>query len=142
MEKLKRLKKRFETTCKAILNLEKAVNKFTDLNPENSEMIEFMREVVIKRFEYSWELFWKLLKDYLEDVEGLVVPSSPRKIIALALEADIIDESQFQILNNMVDDRNLTSHAYHEDIAEKVARDVVNYLITLNNIVLKIKNQI
>ncbi len=137
METLKRLKLRLKTANQALNNLTKAIDIFLTLQ-KNNELFEYLRESVIKRFEYSLELFWKLLRDYLEEIEGSTVPASPRGVINEALRIEFITAKEAEILNNMIDDRNLSSHAYHEDIAAKITTDVISYLTILN----KLKNSI
>lgn len=77
--------------------------------PESS----FLRDLVIQRFEFCWELAWKMLKLRLAflGIEAL----SPRDVIRQSLQAGLIQdgnawtEAQLQ--------RNMTSHTYDETLA-------------------------
>ena len=88
-----------------------------------------LRDAVIQRFEYSYELTWKMLKRHLE----LVVPDpesvdhwSFKELMREAAERGLIPsvepwlEYRYQ--------RNLTSHAYDEEKARIVYKSAVNFL--------------
>lgn len=72
---------------------------------------------LIKTFEFSFELSWKVLKDLLfyggHDVK------TPRAVIRKSFEVDYIDEGDCEILLDALDKRNLLSHAYLLDVAEE-----------------------
>ena len=71
---------------------------------------------LIKTFEFSFELSWKVLKDLLF-YEGHDA-KTPRAVIRKSFEADYIDESDCETLLDALDKRNLLSHAYLLDVAE------------------------
>ncbi len=72
---------------------------------------------LIKTFEFSFELSWKVLKDLLF-YEGHDV-KVPRAVIRKSFEVDYIDESDCETLLDALDKRNLLSHAYLLDVAEE-----------------------
>ena len=77
---------------------------------------EFMRDAVIQRFEFTYELAWKMLKLKLS-AEGIPC-NTPREALQEALRAGYIaDGNTWSELQRM---RNLTSHTYDETIAEQV----------------------
>ncbi len=59
MEENLRWKERFESFCKALLQLE------TGLQQKEFSVLE--KDGVIKRFEFTFELAWKTLQDVLTD---------------------------------------------------------------------------
>ena len=71
---------------------------------------------LIKTFEFSFELSWKVLKDLLF-YEGHDA-KTPRAVIRKSFEVEYIDESSCAILLDTLDKRNLLSHAYLLDVAE------------------------
>ena len=80
------------------------------------------REGLIQRFEYTFELAWKTLKDRLE-YDGVQIPTvTPRKVIRSAFAAGLIDDGEAWI--DMLTDRNAMSHQYDFDIFEAVADKV------------------
>jgi nucleotidyltransferase substrate binding protein (TIGR01987 family) len=87
------------------------------------------RAGLIQFFEISFELAWKLLKDYLEN-EGFIV-KSPRETIKLAFQSDLIKDGHPWI--DALHDRNLTTHTYEESTAvevELLIRDVYFPMLT------------
>ena len=80
------------------------------------------REGLIQRFEYTFELAWKTLKDRLE-YDGVQVPTvTPRTVIRSAFAAKLIDDGESWI--DMLADRNAMSHEYDLDASEAVANNV------------------
>lgn len=70
----------------------------------------------IQRFEFTIELYWKVLKRLLE-AEGIQA-ATPREALRRAFQAGWIDDEEawLEILQN----RNLTSHTYNEALAGQV----------------------
>ncbi len=98
----KRWKQRFQNFERAFLLLETVIKIPRPSVVERAGMIQF--------FEVSFELGWKVLKDYLEDGGYLV--KSPREAIKLGFQQGIVvnGEQRLQALS----DRNLTVHIYNE----------------------------
>ncbi len=81
---------------------------------------------MIQRFEYSTEAFWKYLKAYLLTEHNLSA-NSPREVIRTGLKASLYKEEISKELLQMLDDRNLTSHTYVEELAETIAGRIPAY---------------
>jgi len=81
---------------------------------------EAERAGLIQFFEISFELSWKVLKDYLEE-EGFTI-SSPRDAIKQAFQAGVIENGHVWI--EALKDRNLTVHTYEEKIALAVEKKI------------------
>lgn len=94
----------------------KSLNKYIDKPIET----ELERAGIIQLFEISFELSWKLMKDYLE-FQQLIV-KSPRETIKQAYQIELIDEGHIWI--NALADRNLTVHTYDEELAKKMVQDI------------------
>lgn len=77
------------------------------------------RDAAIQRFEYSFEAVWKAAQRYLKEMEGIEA-ASPKAVIRVALRSALLDETEAREALQMVDDRNLTSHAYHEAVAKLI----------------------
>lgn len=102
-----RWKQRFENYARAFNLLQGALlsrplDEFTDLELEG----------LIQRFEYSFELAWKTMKDFLEDSGVQIVPVTPKTVIKEAFAAKVIDDGQGWI--DMMLERNLLAHTYDE----------------------------
>ncbi|MFA5878890.1 MAG: nucleotidyltransferase substrate binding protein [Candidatus Margulisiibacteriota bacterium] len=70
------------------------------------------QEGVIQRFEYTLELAWKTIKDYL-DAQGIIFEEiSPKAVIKKAFAAKLLINPEVWL--NMLEQRNLLSHTYNE----------------------------
>lgn len=103
------LKKCFETFSNALLLYSK---------PKPQEEHILFRDDIIQRFEYTIDTLWKFLRDYIETIKGVPLAFiSPREILRVALQTNTITEQEFELLSQMIKDRNLTSHTYNEKLA-------------------------
>jgi nucleotidyltransferase substrate binding protein (TIGR01987 family) len=84
---------------------------------------ELEREGLIQRFEYTYELAWKTLRDYLEENGITVNPVTPRNVIKEAFAAKIVTDGQAWI--DMMLDRNRLSHTYDFNTFTSVLEAVV-----------------
>ncbi len=90
------------------------------------ERNSFVRDSIIQRFEYSVELFWKSLKEYLYEKEGVEV-LSPNNTMRECRNVGLFIEEDVDYSIQMIKDRNLSSHAYNEDLAEEIVSRVTDY---------------
>ena len=72
----------------------------------------------VKSFEFTFELTWKTLKDYLE-AQG-VTCQFPRDVIKKAFQHEIISEGELWL--DMLGKRNLFAHTYDENLAIEAYR--------------------
>lgn len=81
---------------------------------------EYLRDSVIQRFEFTYELAWKSLKRYLEEDEGTenVDILSRRDLFRLAAEKGLLDDPLAWFGYHQA--RNETVHTYREAKAEEV----------------------
>lgn len=109
MEQDVRWKQRFENYLNAVGHLQHAVVKVADPN-------DLEKEGTIQRFEFTHELAWKLMKDYLE-YEGITGITGSRSATREAFNKGLITNGQEWM--NMIESRNNTVHTYQADILEK-----------------------
>lgn len=95
---------------KSIITLEKVVIEPVDKN-------RFVIDSAIKRFDYTFEFFWKTLGKKLVEEHGVDV-HSPKKILEKAYTNHLIDNEKIWLA--MLEDRNLTSHTYKETLANEI----------------------
>jgi nucleotidyltransferase substrate binding protein (TIGR01987 family) len=89
------------------------------------------KEGVIQRFEYTFELAWKLLKDYLDAEGAVIAPVTPRQVIKDAFAAKLVSDGQAWI--DMLDHRNLLAHTYDASVFQAAVDAVaMRYLPTLS----------
>ena len=115
-----------EQTQRALASLQELVSKYSE---NQTDVI--LRDALIQRFEYSTEAFWKYLKAYLQTEHNLSA-NSPREVIRTGLFAKLYSEEISQELLQMLDDRNLTSHTYVEELAESIAHRIPEYSKNMN----------
>jgi nucleotidyltransferase substrate binding protein (TIGR01987 family) len=111
---------RFSNYNKALAQLEKFVQK--------EELSDMEEQGLIKAFEYTYELAWNTLKDYLE-YQGVLEMAGSRDVIREAYKVNLITNGQEWM--NMLSSRNLTSHSYNQDTADEIADAVINVYFDL-----------
>ncbi|NFA43604.1 nucleotidyltransferase [Clostridium botulinum] len=90
---------------------------------------ELERAGIIQFFKMTFELAWKVLKDYLES-EGYMV-KSPRETVKQAFQIGLIDNGHIWI--DALSNRNLTTHTYDEELADKMTKEIlISYLPELD----------
>lgn len=77
---------------------------------------------VIQAFEFTYELAWKTLQKIAQE-EGLQV-ATPRQAFSSALQAGYIPPEEEARWIGMIQDRNLTSHTYHESLATEIVERI------------------
>lgn len=132
-------------TINKIAGFEKAIKTLQTVllqvqeTSSDSEYYIFFRDSLIQRFEYCTDMFWKMLREFIIEHHGIDVPASPKIVLKQAFDVSIIDETQYQILVSSVNDRNLSSHAYHEKIAEQISSHVQGYYLLMQKVTEKLK---
>lgn len=98
-------------------NFEKAFNHLqTAIEITNPDIVQ--KAGIIQFFEMSFELAWNTMKDYLEE-QGYADLKSPRESIKKAFEFGLIENGHQWL--KILEDRNLTAHAYDEITASEIA---------------------
>jgi len=75
------------------------------------------RAGLVQTFEFSFELAWKTLKDWLDD-QGFEA-RTPREALRQAFAAALLDEEGAEALLDALDKRNLLAHTYRETLAKE-----------------------
>ncbi|WP_080146747.1 nucleotidyltransferase substrate binding protein [Marinilactibacillus piezotolerans] len=83
---------------------------------------KLLLEGIIHRFEYTFELTCKTLKDYLESKGELV--RSPKSVIKKSFEYEFLENGTLWI--DMLNDRNLLSHTYDEKTFKEAFDKILN----------------
>lgn len=131
---MEQLKKKRLIVQKTIIALKKSIDFFEHVNSDD-EAYEFVRESVIQRFEYTIDTFWKFVKLYMQDYQKLTVDiASPRGVLRAAVEAKLITHTELNQLLDATTDRNLSSHAYDEDVAKQVIRRIPDHYIIIKTV--------
>lgn len=105
-----RWKQRFSNFERALGLLEEA------LADGPGRLNDLEKEGAVQRFEYTLELAWKTLKDFLEESGYRLEPVTPRAVVKQASEAGLLREGR--VWMKMLELRNLLSHTYDQGIFE------------------------
>lgn len=90
------------------------------IDRSRAETDDVARDSVIKRFEFTFELAWKAMRDWLRVWEQDIQPSSPRQVLEAGVARGLIVDA-----NNwsaMLFYRNRTVHIYNEVEVDLIAR--------------------
>ncbi len=130
-----RWKQRFDNFHKACAKIRELVDSKRDI--ENYSELE--REGLIQRFEYTYELAWKVMQDYLI-YKGYTFTSGPNGTLQMAFEDGLI--AHHDSWRRMGIARNATSHVYNEEEALEIAKSILteyaSLLIEFDDIILSI----
>lgn len=120
----------------AVVSFGRALDEF-----KKDESNEFVRDSVIQRFEYCYDLSTKFIKRHLS-----LISDNPNAINEMSFQEIIREAYTKGILRNSWDtwwkyrdDRNATSHAYSEAKAIEVAGDVEAFLLEASYLVEQLK---
>lgn len=124
-----RWKQRFQNYQRAYGLLKEAIEK------DPAQLSQLEKEGIIQRFEYTFELAWKVLKDKME-ADGLTLDQiSPKAIARQAYVTKYIDDAEGWL--RMIADRNLMSHTYDlskfEAIIDSIRKEHLSLLVRLHN---------
>ena len=112
-----RWKQRFNNYLKAYQALVEAVEL-----ARSRELSKLEQQGLIQSFEFTHELAWHVLKDYLEDkgITGLIGSKDATRV---AFKNGLIEQGEDWM--KMIESRNLTTHTYDPNIAQAVADDIL-----------------
>ena len=116
-----KLQTRIENYKNAFLRLKEAIEEY------NVTKSKTVRDGVIQRFEFTTELAWKSLREYLVD-QGFEQCNSPKAVMQEAFAANYISDEDTWI--NILNDRNLTTHIYDDATAKEIYNRIVTNHIT------------
>ncbi|MFH1826748.1 MAG: HI0074 family nucleotidyltransferase substrate-binding subunit [bacterium] len=108
----------------------KASARFFDVMKKKKD--EFIRDSAIQRFEFTFELAWKCVKSYLEEIKGIKT-FAPRDAISEAYRIHFIDDEKVWVL--MLQTRNMTSHLYNEAMSEEVYSRLAQFVPVIKKLV-------
>ena len=113
-----RWRQRFENFKGAFAQLKKG----TELARQR-QLSELEQQGLIKAFEFTHELAWNILKDYLEH-QGYTEIIGSRGATREAFKNGLVDDGDTWM--EMIKARNLTTHTYDCEVANAIAAEVLN----------------
>lgn len=122
---------RFSNYLKAFLKLEEAVVKIKEEYPmkedgsilNDSFLDDIIKEGLIQRFEYTHELAWNVMKDFLENAGNTNIYGS-KDATREAFAAGLITDGE--VWMDMIKSRNKTSHTYNEETADDIFMKILH----------------
>ncbi len=114
-----RWKQRFQNFEKALNQLGKFIDK--------GELNELEEQGLIQSFEYTHELAWNVMKDFLT-FEGIQNIIGSRSATREAFNKGLVEEGQ--IWMDMIESRNESVHTYNEETADKIANKIKKIYFT------------
>ena len=112
-----RWKQRFNNYIKAFQTLVAAVEL-----ARTRELSPLEQQGLIQSFEFTHELAWNVLKDYLEE-KGITGLIGSKDATRAAFKAGLIEQGEDWM--KMIVDRNRTSHTYAPQVAQAVAENIL-----------------
>lgn len=109
---------RLKSFKKALIQLSKAVAL-----SKQRKLSLLEEQGTIQAFEFTHELAWKLLKDFLEDKSGQKLYGS-KDATKAAFEAELITDGETWM--EMISSRNLTSHVYDEQASSAIFKSIID----------------
>lgn len=120
---MERFNQRLEEYTNALNRLREGLKK-----SENEEDDLYI-DGILQRFEFTFELAWKTMKDYME-YEGIINKiGSPREIIKSGFAEGIIEDGEVWI--KMMLARNSLAHIYDEATSREIYTGIKNEYIVL-----------
>ena len=120
MEQDVRWKQRFQNFEKAFFQLERFMAK--------EILNEFEEQGLIHCFEYTYELAWNVMKDYL-NYQGITEITGSIDAIRQAYNKGLIKQGKEWM--QMVDDRIITVHSYNQETTKKIEKRIYKIYIPL-----------
>ena len=111
-----RWKQRFQNYKKALSTVKSAVELASC-----RELSDLEKQGMIQGFEFTFELAWNVMKDYLEE-EGITGIIGSKSAVRHAFNKGLIEDGQ--VWMDMVEARNISSHTYDEQTAEELFKKI------------------
>lgn len=118
-----RWRQRFDNFERALQVLERGVEL-----ARQRPLSELEQQGLIQGFEFTHELAWNLLKDYLQH-QGIASIIGSRDATRLAFQNDLISDGEGWMA--MIKARNQSSHTYNLEQAQAIASDVIERFANL-----------
>jgi nucleotidyltransferase substrate binding protein (TIGR01987 family) len=111
-----RWRQRLQNFSRAMATMDRAM-----LITQERTLTELEQQGLIKGFEFSHELAWNVLKDYL-DYQGIADLVGSRDATRTAFQNGLIQDGE--VWMEMIKARNLSSHIYLADVASAIVADI------------------
>ena len=107
-------------------NFGNAVNRLNEANvayKRNSDN-DIYQDALIKRFEFTFELAWKTLREFMLDQGYSLEILSPKGVISFAWREGIISNEELWL--DMLQSRNMSAQDYGRELSADIADKISN----------------
>lgn len=107
-------------------NFGNAVNRLNEANvayKRNSDN-DIYQDALIKRFEFTFELAWKTLREFMLDQGYSLEILSPKGVISFDWREGIISNEELWL--DMLQSRNMSAHDYGRELSADIADKISN----------------
>ena len=111
---------RLENFQRALSTLQRAIGL-----AQRRPLSELEEQGLIQAFEFTHELSWLLIRDFLVD-QGVAGISGSREAVREAVARQLLPQGQESVWMAMIRSRNLTSHTYNPAVAREIAELIVD----------------
>ena len=102
------------------------------------EPLEIHKDGTIQRFEFCFELSWKLMQSFVQ-FSGMEC-QSPRNCIRISAQLDFIENPEDWI--KYLESRNLTVHLYDQETADMVYNKAKEFISDAQSLLETVKEQL
>lgn len=121
------------------MNLKKAYDRLLEVSKLYDGKDDIIRDSLIQRFEFTYELTHKTLREFMKYLGVTLENSFPRTIYKKAYVNNLISNDKVWI--SLLEDRNSTSHIYNENLADEIANRIVReYVDAIGELVNNLEN--
>jgi nucleotidyltransferase substrate binding protein (TIGR01987 family) len=112
-----RWKQRFQNYKKALVTLKNAVELTT-----TRKLTDLEKQGMIQGFEFTFEMAWNVMKDYLEE-QGITGIIGSKGTVRYAFSNGLVENGQVWL--DMIESRNVSSHSYDEATANDLVAAII-----------------
>lgn len=132
-----RWEQKLDSYNKALNRLAEIVNYST-----THTLSEFEKDSLVKRFEYTHEMAWKVMMSFCKYVEPQMELFGSRDSTRWAFNNSLITDGQTWM--NMINSRNTTAHNYDGAVADRIINEIKDdffpLLLAFHDRMMSIKN--
>ena len=127
----------------AIFNFARALRQFNEVNQYKQDILDsnfesILLDVMVKRFEFTYEMSWKAIKRTLSYTG--IMTTSPRTSFKEAFQQGWLQDESIWL--DMIEMRNFTSHVYDLSQTQELLGKVESYLFAFNELFEQLQQQI
>lgn len=121
---------------KLLADLKRATQRLKEA--VEAEPTQLNQDATIQRFEFTFELAWKLMQVLIQD-KGVEV-FGPKDVIRRAAQVGLIDDPEAWI--DFLKARNLTTHVYDQPVAEEIYNQAKEFPAVVEELMKKAEEEL